>query len=83
MALMVSLARTTPPSKLCRIASRGNSGWVRKVGDHADAICGARLSSGVEKWIFAMAGIAEEKATAECAQDKVLGPDNKPVNVSR
>ena len=57
------------------------AGRVWKAGpcDHTGAVCGARLSSGVQKWIFATAGTTKEKATAECAQDKVLGPDGKPV----
>ena len=53
--------------------------WRDGPCDHTGAVCGARLSTGIQKWIFATGGTTKEKATAECANDKVLGPDGKPV----
>lgn len=57
------------------------SGRVWRDGpcDHTGALCGARLSSGIQKWIFAGTGTTKEQATTECGRDTLLGPDGKPV----
>ena len=52
--------------------------WRDGPCDHSGAVCGARLSTGIQKWILVVRGRTKEDATSECGLDKVLGPDGEP-----
>jgi hypothetical protein len=67
------------PSADMKKECSGGRVWKDGPCDRTGAICGVRMSTGIQKWIYDGAGTTKEKAMTECTQDgKLLGPDGKP-----
>jgi hypothetical protein len=56
----------------------GGKVWSDGPCDRASAVCGTRMSSNTQKWIYETNGTTKDKANTECLDGKLLGPDGKP-----